>query len=571
MATVSAGLDYSLENAQISPSNGIDLLRFTTAGSVDDGKSTLIGRLLYDSRALYEDQIASVRKSRINRSSAPLDLSLFTDGLRAEREQGITIDVAYRYFSTKKRKFIVADTPGHEQYTRNMATGASTADAAVILLDATKGLLPQSRRHAYIATLLGIRHLIAAVNKMDLVDYRQEVFENISEQFRQFANQLGIANVFPIPVSALQGCNIVHAGSNMSWFEGPTLLRHLETLPLGQTRPSGPLRLPIQYVIRPDLRFRGFAGQVASGTLRPGDRVTALPSGVNTRIGSIVNFADVVDHAGPGESVTITLKNEIDLSRGDLLVTEGELPNVSSRLKATLIWFDTEQLQNDKVYLLKHTTRLVRARVKKILNRVNVNTLLHSSATTLHMNDIAAVEIQTTHPLFFDSYRLNRTTGSFILIDPISNSTVAAGMIEAPAEPENSDLVRRERVQTHERIARNQHAPAAIWIRGDQGLAEALEREIFNLGWSVLLIGAPKFSLGESVTAAKVLQAAGTLAVFSLRDEDFSVQPSIRQIYGEEFFLDATGLENRGTDAITEILYWLQRLRPDVPQPGEQR
>src|SRR5262249_49056206 len=414
-----------------------ELLRFITAGSVDDGKSTLIGRLLHDSKAIFEDQLAAVERTTRSRGIDGLDLSLLTDGLRAEREQGITIDVAYRYFSTPRRRFIIADTPGHEQYTRNMVTGASNAHAAVILIDATRGVLPQSRRHTCIAALLGIQHVVAAVNKMDLVDYREEAFAEIAREFRKLAAQLGIANVYAIPVSALRGDNIVDASRRMPWFDGPTLLKYLEKLPVSRTEHARPLRFPVQYVIRSDSRFRGFAGRVASGVLRRGAAVAALPSGVTSRVKSIVTFDGELEHAGPGSSVTVTLEDEIDLGRGDLLAGQELLPKGATRLATNLVWLHSDSCNNEQFYLLKHCTRIVRAHVSPVLHRLDVNPLHRLPALTPQMNDIAAAHFETTLPLFFDPYREDRIMGSFILIDPMTNATVAAGMIEGEVAAED--------------------------------------------------------------------------------------------------------------------------------------
>src|ERR1700734_2158486 len=459
-----------------------DLLRFSTAGSVDDGKSTLIGRLLYDSQAVFEDQLAAVRKSKINRAAGPIDFSLLTDGLRAEREQGITIDVAYRYFSTPRRKFIIADTPGHEQYTRNMATGASTAEAAVVLMDATKGVLRQSRRHAFIANLLGVRHIIAAVNKMDLVGFSQEVFERISEEFRQFAEQLGIKDVYAIPVSALEGDNVVKRSKRMPWFEGPALLEFLETIPAIDPSVSAeaPLRFPIQYVIRPDASFRGFAGRIASGELRPGGTVVALPSGVKTKVQSIVGFEDEPQAATSGNSVTITLENVVDISRGNMLVGEERPPVVGTGFAAMLVGMHAQPLAANKIYELKHTTRKVRARVSQIRYRVDMNTLEHGPAAKLDMNDIAAVDIKTTLPLFFDSYSANRTTGSFILIDPLTNATVAAGIIERGLNVGRATdgATKLGRSSKEERLLRFGHPSAAVWVQGRPHVAQLVERQL---------------------------------------------------------------------------------------------
>ncbi|MGZ4814693.1 MAG: sulfate adenylyltransferase subunit 1, partial [Terriglobales bacterium] len=379
-----AAPNFDFDETSFAPSSlaaaNRNLLRFTTAGSVDDGKSTLIGRLLYDSQAVYEDQLASVKKSRINRSTGPIDFSLLTDGLRAEREQGITIDVAYRYFSTPRRKFIIADTPGHEQYTRNMATGASTADAAIVLIDATKGLLPQSRRHAYIASLLGIRHVIAAVNKMDLVEYSQDVFEGVAGEFHELAEKLGLASVYAVPISALEGDNVVRRSHQMKWFDGPALLQHLEEIPGSADAEDAPLRFPVQYVIRPDQRFRGFAGTLASGNLRVGETVVALPSGLTSRVRSIVTYDGELQEASADDAITVTLEDELDVSRGDMLVSEQHGPVVSRRLQSKLVWMHADPLDLQKMYLLKHTTRSLRARVTRICHRVDVNTFAFLSA-----------------------------------------------------------------------------------------------------------------------------------------------------------------------------------------------
>src|SRR6267154_4019342 len=354
----------------------MELLRFTTAGSVDDGKSTLIGRLLHDSKAVYEDQLASVKKSRINRSSGPIDFSLLTDGLRAEREQGITIDVGYRYFATSRRKFIIADTPGHEQYTRNMATGASTADLAVILIDGTKGLLPQTLRHTYISSLLGISTLVAAVNKMDLLEYREDEFRELEREFRALAEQLGINAVTCIPISALAGDNVVERGEHMPWYAGPVLLEHLERVPIARPLSVLGVRFPVQYVLRPDANFRGFAGQVAGGVIRPGDAVMAVPSGQKSRVDSIITYDGPLGEASSSMSVTLTLEDEIDLSRGDMLVSPADPPRVSRHFEAMVVWFNAEPAEPGRSYLLKHTSRTVRAKALKIRYRVNVNSLV---------------------------------------------------------------------------------------------------------------------------------------------------------------------------------------------------
>jgi bifunctional enzyme CysN/CysC len=401
------------------------LLRFTTAGSVDDGKSTLIGRLLHDADGVYEDQLDSVRKA----SSGGLDLAFITDGLRAEREQGITIDVAYRYFSTPRRKFIIADTPGHEQYTRNMATGASTAELAVILLDARKGVLPQTRRHAAIAWLLGIRRIVAVVNKMDLAGYRREVFDQIRRDFERFATRLAGCEIDFIPVSALEGDNVVRRGPRMPWFEGPSLLEYLETVSPGGSAPLDALRLPVQYVIRPRSDFRGYAGRIAAGSVRPGDQVLALPSGQTTRVRSIPTYDGELERAFAPMSVAVCLEDQIDISRGDMLVDPARPPIAARRLRATLVWMSETPLALQRPYLIKHTSQRVCAEVTRLASRLDILTLEHGEAADLRLNDIGTVELETHRPLFVDPYELNRATGSFILIDPITNQTLAAGMI----------------------------------------------------------------------------------------------------------------------------------------------
>src|SRR5688572_11877803 len=414
------------------PTAQTDLLRFSTAGSVDDGKSTLIGRLLYDSKGVYEDQLASVRKATRNLNTGGLDLSLLTDGLRAEREQGITIDVAYRYFATAKRKFIIADTPGHEQYTRNMATGASTAELAIILVDARLGVLQQSRRHAYIASLLGIPHIVVAVNKMDLMEFREDVFAAIRKEFEAFAALLDVTGIQFIPISALDGDNVVNRSRRMPWYDGPALLEHLESVPVSQDRQHSGFRFPVQYVIRPDLDFRGFAGQIASGKIRQGDPITVLPSGRTSRVKSIVTWDGDLKEAYAPMSVTICLEDEIDISRGDMLVA-GDPPHSGRRFEAALVWMNAQPLQPNRPYLLKHTTQTVQARVREVRHRVDINTLENHPTGSLALNEIGIVSVEAHRSLFFDSYRQNRFTGSFILIDPITNETMGAGMISHAA------------------------------------------------------------------------------------------------------------------------------------------
>jgi sulfate adenylyltransferase subunit 1 len=430
------------------------LLRFTTAGSVDDGKSTLIGRLLYDSRSVYDDQLESVTKASLGRNAGTIDFSLLTDGLRAEREQGITIDVAYRYFATPKRKFIIADTPGHEQYTRNMVTGASTAELAIVLVDARKGVLTQSRRHAYIAGLLGIERLVVAVNKMDLVGYDQSVFDQIETEFLRVLKSFPNIQAYFVPVSALAGDNIVSRSLNMPWFRGRSLLEHLDTVEVGTRAQDAPFRFPVQRVVRPDLDFRGYAGTVVSGRVSVGDRLSILPSGRQTTVARIVTFDGDLKSVETGAAVTLTLSDEIDLSRGDMLVTSEHAAEKAHALETTLVWLNEKPAQIGKRYRFKQASRQDWATLKHVQYRLNINTLDHEHDQTLEMNAIGNVVVETARLTAFDPYTVNRATGSFILIDPATNATVAAGMIlrAAASDPskrltevscrfENGDLV----------------------------------------------------------------------------------------------------------------------------------
>jgi sulfate adenylyltransferase subunit 1 len=411
-----------------------ELLRFTTAGSVDDGKSTLIGRLLYDSKSIFEDQYEAIRESSERRGEEGVNLALLTDGLKAEREQGITIDVAYRYFATPKRKFIIADTPGHIQYTRNMVTGASTANVALILIDARKGILEQTRRHAFIASLLQIPHLMICINKMDLVDYSEEVYERIKEEFSEFSYKLDVRDVHFIPISALKGDNVVNKSENMPWYLGSTLLYALENVHIGSDHNLIDCRFPVQYVIRPNTDefhdYRGYAGRVSGGVFKKGDKVMLLPSGFTSTIERIDTYDGEVEEAYSPMSVTMLLANDLDLSRGDMIVRENNVPNIGQDLEVMVCWFNERPLQQRGKYALLHTTQEVRCIVKEIRYKLNINTLHRDlEDKNIGMNDIARVVIRTTKPLFYDSYRKNRITGSIILVDEGTNETVAAGMI----------------------------------------------------------------------------------------------------------------------------------------------
>lgn len=411
-----------------------ELLRFTTAGSVDDGKSTLIGRLLFDAKAIFEDQLEAIRLTSERRGGDEVDLSLLTDGLRAEREQGITIDVAYRYFSTPKRKFIIADTPGHIQYTRNMVTGASTANVALVLVDARHGVIEQTRRHAFLASLLQIPHLVVCINKMDLVDYKEDVYNNIKAEFEKFSFKLDVKDVHFIPISALKGDNIVDRSQHMPWFEGSTLLYYLENVHIGSDHNLIDARFPIQHVIRPNTDefhdYRGYAGRIAGGVWKKGDQVTLLPSGFQSKIAKIDSMDGELEEAYPPLSVTLLLEDDLDLSRGEMIVRENNQPNIDQDIELMICWFSDKPMQLNGKYTLFHTTREARCVIKEIRYKLNINTL-HRDQEDLKigMNDIARIAIRTTKPLFFDSYRKNRITGSVILIDEGTNATVAAGMI----------------------------------------------------------------------------------------------------------------------------------------------
>jgi sulfate adenylyltransferase large subunit len=551
-----------------------ELLRFTTAGSVDDGKSTLIGRLLHDSKTVYEDQLASVKKSRINRSNGPIDFSLITDGLRAEREQGITIDVGYRYFATSRRKFIIADTPGHEQYTRNMATGASTADLAVILVDGTKGLLPQTLRHTYISSLLGISTLVAAVNKMDLLGYQEEKFRQLEREFRALAEQLGISAVTCIPISALAGDNVVERSEHMPWYSGPALLEHLERVPIARPASTLGIRFPVQYVLRQDANFRGFAGQVAGGVIRPGDAVMALPSGQHSRVDSIVTFDGPLAEASSPTSVTLTLEDEIDLSRGDMLVSPANAPHVSQRFLATIVWMHPQPLETGRSYLIKHCARQVRGKAVTIRHRVNIDTLQPEAAERLQMNDIATIELETNSPLFFDAYQLNRTTGSFIVIDPLTNATLAAGMIREDLSGSGGISTRKEippsqiPVTPLERYRRHGHYPAVILANVRPSLAGQLERVLFDEGFEVMAIEEnPFFSSAKNAWA--VLHAAGFVVIYRNPSLSAEERLDLQSAAGDHFFdLADMELPAASAEAVERILALVGPLRTP-PQPGK--
>jgi sulfate adenylyltransferase subunit 1 len=541
-----------------------DLLRFSTAGSVDDGKSTLIGRLLYDTQSVYEDQVRSI-EGKGTTAPGQIDFALLTDGLRAEREQGITIDVAYRYFSTARRKFIIADTPGHEQYTRNMATGASTADAAVVLIDASKGVLVQSRRHAYIASLLRVRHILVAVNKMDLIDYEEGAFRAIERDFTALLEQIAADTGNPVepifvPVSALKGDNIVHRakdGTNaMPWYRGPSLLELLEALPSSLDTRGSAFRFPVQRVLRPDHTFRGFSGQIASGTIRPGDRIAVLPSGRTAEVARIVTWdGDLVEAHAP-LSVTLVLNHELDVSRGDLIVAVDDPATVAKRVKAALVWMDQRPLDRHRRYLLKHTSHTVPAYVSAIEHRTNIGTLTHEPAETLEMNGIGVVSIQLLRPIALDLYGENRSTGAFILIDPESNSTVAAGMVTAVSNgtAEEATASLSERVTDDERAARWGHRGGVLELNGPADLINAIERSLFLAGAITSRVDAddPAFAthagLREILLRSNV--ASGLIALVVTSNEGDSLVVHVDE---EQLSLDATDPEN-AISAVHQLL-----------------
>ncbi len=507
MATLAPNT-FSIE-AYLAEDSSRDLLRFSTAGSVDDGKSTLIGRLLYDTKSVYEDNLKSI-EGKGTTAPGVLDLALLTDGLRAEREQGITIDVAYRYFSTERRKFIIADTPGHEQYTRNMATGASTASLAIVLVDARKGVLIQSRRHACITALLGVPHVLVAINKMDLVGYDEGVFEAIRRDFTAFFDELGElkpANIYFVPVSALTGDNVVHSTLAMPWYHGPSLLQLLESVPAADARADAPFRLAVQRVLRPNLDFRGFAGQIAAGTIRPGDAIMALPSRRTSKVKSIVTFDGELQQAYAPQSVTLTLEDEIDVSRGDILVSPESASVVTTNLTASLVWMDQNPLELNRRYLLKHTSRTVHAQVKSVGYRLDIATLEHQPASTLTLNGIGVVEIESVQPLAVDRYASSRITGSFVLIDPVTNATAAAGMIRDAVPVATGLRSASGPVSLEERANRWRHSGAYVELSGPVAFADDVERALFVRGAAVLR---PDTASAETMAA---MSAAGALVL----------------------------------------------------------
>jgi bifunctional enzyme CysN/CysC len=550
-----------------------ELVRFITCGSVDDGKSTLIGRLLYESKMIYEDQLASVKResARHGTTGTDLDPALFLDSLEDEVTQGITIDVAYRYFSTDKRKFIIADTPGHEQYTRNMATGASTADLAIILIDARKGVLKQTKRHSFIVSLLGIRHILVAVNKMDLVDFDQAVFEKIRQDYQDFSARLDLPDLHFLPISALNGDNLVEPSLRTPWYQGPPLMNLLENVYIGSDRNLEDFRFPVQYVNRPNLDFRGFAGTIASGIVRQGDEVMALPSRKTSRIKSIVSYDGDLKEAFAPLAVTLTLEDEIDISRGDMIVRPGNVPRVDQKFEAMLVWMSEDPMVPGKSYWIKHTARQTPGTITTLRYQIDVNTMHRSESPTLKLNEIGRCTIVVSQPLAYDSYRRNRSTGAFVVIDRITNSTVGAGMIldraagdgrhdHWDAEPTTAHLHgEASQVSLEERIRRFGQTPATILLTGLTGsgkktIAFALERRLFGEGRAVTVLDGQNMRRGisrdlgfaaddrsenlrRSAEVARLFNDAGMICIAAFIAPDESVRQKAAEVVGRERFL----------------------------------
>ncbi len=546
--------------AYLSEHERKELLRFLTCGSVDDGKSTLIGRLLHDSKMIYEDQLQAIQKDskKVGNAGGELDLSLLVDGLKAEREQGITIDVAYRYFSTSKRKFIIGDTPGHEQYTRNMVTGASTCDLAIILIDARNGISTQTLRHSFITALLGIRHIAVAINKMDIMGFSQQVYDKIRADYLAFSAKLGMKDVTFFPLSALKGDNVVERSTNTPWYKGPTLMEYLESVPIAGDQNLEDFRFPVQYVIRPDLNFRGFAGTVASGKVKPGDAIMTLPSRKTSRVKSIVTYDGELKESFAGQAPVLTFETEIDVSRGDVIVHPDNLPHVGHDVDAMVVWMAEEPMVPGKQYAAKHTSRLSNAIVNTLHYRVDVNTLDRAQGPVLNLNEIGRCSLTFSEPLAWDPYARNRTTGAFIIIDRMTNVTVGAGMILDPevGDPySKGDKLEAARgmsrggileVSAEERAARFGQKAATILLTGHiasgkRAIARALERKLFDAGRAVLALDGDEdyrdleSSLLKAVETAKVLNRAGMIAIIPAVAPTRAMREAARKIAGENF------------------------------------
>lgn len=556
-----------------------DLLRLLTAGSVDDGKSTLIGRLMFDSKMLYEDQLSALERDskRIGHAGEEIDYALLLDGLKAEREQGITIDVAYRYFSTARRKFIIADTPGHEQYTRNMVTGASTANLAIILIDARYGVITQTKRHTFLVSLLGIKHVVVAINKMDLVEYSYEVFEKIRSDYKDFVTQLDIPDITFIPISALKGENVVEKSEKMPWYRGSSMLEFLENVHISSDRNYTDLRYPVQFVLRPDIAFRGFSAAVASGIISKGDEILVLPSLKKSKIKSIVTYDKELDFAFPPQSVTVTLEDEIDISRGDMLVHPDNQPRMERQFEAMLVWMDVTPMNLTTQFYIKHTSNTTKARIDEVKYKVDVNTLEKINIENLHLNEIGRVVITTSKPIFFDPYKKNRQTGSFILIDPITHNTCAVGMIIDRLDSKNltsriSDVDKakialgKSLIQVEDYQNKYNQKGETIWISGLHGsgkneLAFSIEKRLFENGAIAVMIDGSSVRSGLNreldftpadraenlrrvAHICKLLNDQGIITVCSFISRNSSLRKQIAEIIGKEkfhlFYMDAS-------------------------------
>jgi bifunctional enzyme CysN/CysC len=553
-----------------------DLLRLLTAGSVDDGKSTLIGRLLFDSKKIYEDQLSALERDskRVGHAGEEIDYALLLDGLKAEREQGITIDVAYRYFSTNKRKFIIADTPGHTQYTRNMVTGASTANLAIILIDATKGVITQTRRHTFLVSLLGIKHVVLAVNKMDLVNYDQKVFDEIVADYKSFITQLDVPDVNFIPLSALKGENVVEPTTQMSWYHGPSMLEFLESVHISSDRNFDDMRFPVQYVLRPDLDFRGFSARVASGIIRKGEEIMVLPSRKTSKIKEIITYDGNLEEAFPPQSVTITLEDEIDISRGDMIVYPDNLPRIERHFEAMLVWMDEKPMDPNEQFFIKHANNTTRVRFDQIKYKIDVNSLQKSAIDHFELNEIGRVVLTTNKAIYFDPYKKNRSTGSFILIDPITNNTVAVGMIidklnaeDLPSKIVDEKTLEANKLRIHKGESliseaqlqkRYNQKGTTLWITGLHGsgkneLAFTLEKELFDAGATVVLLDGSSIRSGLSTELdfspadraehlrrvahiCKILNDQGIITICSFISPDENIREQVIQIIGEDRF-----------------------------------
>lgn len=548
-----------------------DLLRLLTAGSVDDGKSTLIGRLLFDSKKIYEDQLTALHRDskRIGHAGEDIDYALLLDGLKAEREQGITIDVAYRYFSTAKRKFIIADTPGHEQYTRNMVTGASTANLAIILVDARTGIITQTKRHTFLVSLLGIKHVVLAVNKMDLVDFSEEVFNKICDDYRSFVTTLDIPDITFIPMSALKGDNVVDISDRMPWYHGKSMLEFLESVHVSSDRNFEELRYPVQFVVRPSLHYRGFTSSISSGVIRKGDEIMVLPSRKKSKVDTIIASNGEVDYAYPPQALSITLEDEIDISRGDMIVHPNNLPKIDRHFEAMLVWMDEKPMDPNTRFVIKQTTNSTKAHIDTIRYKVDVNTLDKSEVDYFSLNEIGRVVITTNKPLFFDPYKKNRNTGSFVLIDPVSNNTCAVGMIIDRFTGKDLDItisgadkekiVKGESlIKQKDRIKLYNQKGATLWITGLHGsgkneLAYLLEKRLFDLGATTVLLDGKSTRSGLSreldytpsdraehlrrvAHISKLLNDQGIITICSFISPDESIRKQVAEIIGEENF-----------------------------------